>query len=277
MADKIDGIENVLSNGIDIKNRRIYFGALLESYDSDGSDFTWRSCEWAIRAIHLMENEAPHRPIELHMSSPGGDAYEMLRLIDIIEASTCQFKFFGSGKIMSAATWVMCSCDERYLYQNTRLLLHDAPPFGSAEVPIKLTDRKIDMEEETRLQDQLNTMYTNNSRMPKEFWDEFVKRDTYISAREAIALGLADKLIEPKKRGNLRRMRIALLRQAPEPREFNKMLKELKARVHMSKNMKLELHVPEEFSDSNIFVEDVVIAEPEQEFTEVSSVISKDT
>jgi ATP-dependent protease ClpP protease subunit len=108
MAEKTDSIENVLSNGIDIKNRRIYFGALLESYDESGSEFTWRSCEWAIRAIHIMENEAPNKPIELHMSSPGGDPYAMLRLIDVIQSTTCQIKFFGGerSRLLQPGLWL---------------------------------------------------------------------------------------------------------------------------------------------------------------------------
>lgn len=260
MAEKTDSIENILSNGIDLKNRRIYFGAAVESYDSEGSDFTWRSCEWAIRAIHIMEAEGPHKPIELHMSSPGGDPYEMLRLINVMEASTCQFKFFGGGKIMSAATWVMASADERYLYRHTRVLVHDSPSGGHYEGPQKLSDRYIDTDEERRLQDELNQMYADNSRMPKEFWDEFVKRDAYLSAEETIALGLADKIIEPKKRGNLRRMRIGLLNKDPDMKELNKLLKKLKDRTYQGKTMKIELHVPDEQKDKNIFVEPMTAA-----------------
>jgi ATP-dependent Clp protease, protease subunit len=255
MAEKTDSIENILSNGIDLKNRRIYFGALLESYDESGSDFTWRSCEWAIRAIHMMEAEAPHKPIELHMSSPGGDPYAMLRLMDVIQSSSCQVKFYGGGEICSAATWVMAICDERYLYPNTLVLIHDSSAGGTDEVPAKLSDAYIHMDAERLLQDRLNQIFADNSRMPKEFWDEFVKRDLYLSAEETIALGLADKVIEYKKRGNLRRMRMAALRAEPDMKELNKLVKRLKDRTYMNKTLKIELHVPQESKDKNVFVE----------------------
>lgn len=248
--------EMILDHGIDLKNRRIYFGALPEAYDGEGSDFTWRSCERAIRAIHMLENEAPNKPIELHMSSPGGCPYEMLRLIDVIEHSLCQIKFYGSGKIMSAATWVMVVCDERYLYRHTRVLLHDAPPFGSAEVPVKLTDRRIDMIEEDRLQEELNKMYAENSRMPEEFYKIVVKRDCYISAEETVALGLADKILEPKKRGNLRRMRLALLNKDVDKVEMAKLVRKMYGRVDESRlPQKLEIHTSNEKFDSKVFVE----------------------
>lgn len=256
MALDPNTIEAILDHGIDIKNRRIYYGALSASLDEDGSDVTWRSIERAVRAIHMFENEAPHKPIELHMSSPGGSAYEMLRLIDVIEHSPCQFKFYGSGMIMSSATWIMAVCDERYLYRNTKVLLHDAPPFGSIEVPIKLTDRRIDQNEEEDLQDRLNAMYAENSRMPKEFYDIVVKRDCYLSAEETVALGLADKILEPKKRGNLRRMRIALLNKEPDKTEISKLVKTLYDRVGESRMpSKIEIHTSHDKVDSKVFVE----------------------
>lgn len=256
MALDKNTIDTILENGIDVKNRRIYFGALLESHDEGGSDFTWRSVEWAMRAIHMFETDAPHKPIEIHMSSPGGSAYEMLRLVDIIEFSPCQFKFYGSGMIMSAAGWIMAICDERYLHKNTRVLLHDAPPYGSIEVPIKLTDRRIDQNEEESLQTKLNKVFAENSRMPEEFYAIIVKRDCYMSAEETVALGLADKVLESKKRGNLRRMRIALLNKEADKAEMSKLVKTLYDRVSESRMPnRIEIHTSNDKYDSKIFVE----------------------
>lgn len=253
MSDKID-IESILTNGIDLKNRRIYFGSLLESLDENGSDFTWRSVEWAVRAMHIMQDEDPKKPIEIHMSSPGGDAYALLRLYDVIQSSPCQIKFYGSGEICSAATWIMACCDERYLYPNTRVLVHDSSA-GIVEVPEKLSDRYVGTDQERDLQDLLNRLYADNSRMPVEFWEEMVKRDLWLSAEETVALGLADKIIEPKKRGNLRRVRISNLSSPPDRKEFNKLLNKLKERVYMGRHVKLELHIPVEEFDKNVDIE----------------------
>ncbi len=255
MAGKTDTWDNILDNGVDLVNRRIYFGALLESSDESGNEFTWRSCERAIRAIHVMELEAPKKPIELHMHSPGGDPYSMLRLMDVIQSCSCQVKFYGGGEICSAATWVMAVCDERYLYPNTLVIIHDSSAGGTSEIPSKLSDAYINMDGERHLQEKLNQMFADNSRMPKEFWDEMVKRDLYLNAEETVALGLADKVIEYKKRGNLRRMRIAALAKEPDPKDFNRLLRKLKERVYMGKNFRLELHVPEEKFDKNIVVD----------------------
>lgn len=265
MAEKSDIIDLWLDQGIDLRNRRISFGVVLEG-ESEGSEFTWRSVETAVRAILLLEKEAPAKPIELHMSSPGGDAHEMQRLIDVIEASPCQFKFYGSGVIASAAVWVMACCDERYLYRSTRILVHDSSG-DYVESPGKLIDARIQVEEDAKLQAHLNQVFADNSRMPLEFWDEIVKRDLWLTADEAVLLGLADKIVEPKKRGNLRRMRIAHLKKDVDKKAMSKFITELNDRIHSSKLAKLQLHSPKEHFDSKVFIDSSIesIEESEKE------------
>jgi len=253
MAIDSNQLDSWINSGIDLKGRKLYFGP----DDEGGGGFDWKSVEKMIRAIHILETEAPTKPIELHMSSSGGDPYDMLRLVDIIEHSPCQFKFIGSGRIMSAATWVMAVCDERFLHKNTIVLLHDSPSFAEENnKPIKLTDNKIDYEEEERMQKMLNKLYADNSRMPEEFYNVIVKRDCYLSAEEVVQLGLADKIIEPKKRGNLRRMRIALLNKEVDKAELAKVVRKIYSRINESKlPTKIEIHTPHEKFDSKVFVE----------------------
>ena len=256
MAGKTN-IDDVLERGIDLANRRIYFGANTEGggggdTKSDGSDFTWRSVELAIRAIHIMENRS-HQPIEIYMDSEGGDPYKMLRLVDTILASPCQIKFIGGGVIASSATWVMAVCDERYLLPNTMVLIHDSDA-GEKNSNGHLTDLYIDTDQEKKLQDYLNGLFADNSRMPKEFWDDVVKRDVFLTAAEAVSLGLADKVIEPKKRGNLRKVRQAALAQHPDKKDLNKLVKEIYRKSYKTGLSKIEVSMPVEQFDPEVVV-----------------------
>jgi ATP-dependent Clp protease protease subunit len=251
-----------VTEGVDFKNRRIFFGNLGSE---SANEIAWDTVETVIRAIHKL-SENSQKPIELHMSSPGGSALEMLRLYDVIQSCPCQIKFFGGGEIASAATWIMAGCDERYLYPNTRICIHDSPSIGTDEVPTKITDRKIWEEEDVKIQDMCNRIFADNSRMPVEFWEVVVKRDLWLSAEEAITLGLADKIIEPKKRGNLRRARIALLNKNVDPKSLRKLVKSIGERIHQDKSLKIELHTPHEEFDKSIFVDDSApVEEPVKE------------
>ena len=241
MSDKTD-FDKILSDNIDFKNRRIYFGSISDSFEND---ICWGTVEIVIRAIHKM-SDTPSKAIELHISSHGGDALQMLRLYDVIQSCPCQVIFIGGGEISSAATWIMAGCDERWLYPNTRICIHDSPSIGTDEAPTKITDRRISDEEDERLQQLLNHLYARNSRMPVEFWDAIVRRDLWISAEEAIQLGLADKIIKPVKRGNLRRARIANLNKQVDKNEMKKLIKDLSNRVYKEKSLKIELSAPAE-------------------------------
>lgn len=220
--------ENAIASGIDETHRRIFFGRYLpNSSVDDANGIDQISIEYAVRAIHRMIDSNPKKPIEIHMNSYGGDPYSMLYLHDLILSSPCQFKFYGGGAIMSAATWIMVVCDERYLYKNARIMVHE----GDLAINGTLTDVEIKTAEERRLQDLLEEIYANNSRMPKKFWAEVCRRDLYLSAEEAVALGLADKVIEPKKRGSFRKLRQETLSKKIHPLTLKKLVGKLFSRI----------------------------------------------
>jgi ATP-dependent Clp protease protease subunit len=257
VAEKTE-LSDYLVYGIDTKNRRIYFGTNVDILEDDKShsDFNMASVELAVRAIHRMASDAPGKPIEIHMSSYGGDPYAMLRLYDEIHACPCQIKFFGSGAIMSAATWIMAGCDERYLHPNTTIMVHD----GTDGFEGKHTDAQIQAAEMRRLQDLLYVIYTENSRMPKEFWQDVCQRDLYLTADEAVSLGLADKIVEPKKRGNLRKARQAALKKEPDNKEMRKLLNDLYVRINKVKVPKIELNeIKKEPADPHLVIDNTPV------------------
>jgi len=250
--------ENVLSSGVDEANRRVFFGRYLPNSDAeDSNDFNTVSIEYAVRAIHKMIDQNSKKPIEIHMNSYGGDPYSMLYLHDLILSSPCQFKFYGGGAIMSAATWIMSVCDERYIHKNTTILIHN----GSVYLENNLTDAEIRMDEEKRLQNLLEEIYANNSRMPKSFWSEICKRDLYLTAEEVIAFGLADQIIEYKKRGNLRKLRHQTMNEKVHHSTMKKIINKVYDRVQVPYKVKdLILNGPiNEEIDESLVIEDNTI------------------
>ena len=200
-----------------------------------------------------MAADAPNKPIEIHMNSYGGDPYAMLRLHDAILCSPCQIRFYGGGSIMSSATWIMAVCDERYLYPNATVMVHD----GSEEMEGKHTDVQIGAMESKRLQELLYDIYANNSKMPRAFWQEVCQRDLYLTAEEAIWLGLADKLVEYKKRGNLRKLRQSTMRKKIDSDKFKKFIRDIYRRINKLKVPSIEINdAIKEPVDPCVFVEE---------------------
>jgi ATP-dependent Clp protease protease subunit len=236
-----DDFDTYLTYGIHIHNRKIFFGAPLGDENSD--EFNHTSVSLAIRAIDLMVS-MNSKPIELHMSSFGGSSYQMMALKDKILESPVKILFYGSGVIASSATWIMCTCDERYLSHDTTVMIHNGGTH-TVDGVINLTDQTIQAEEDERLQDRLNEVFAENSRMPKEFWDAVVQRDCFMTAHEALLLGLVDDLIPHKKRGAFRKKRQAKLEAHPTKRQMESVTKKLLKRVKMDKISKnIAIHVP---------------------------------
>lgn len=273
MAEKTDLVD-ILAYGVDLKNRKIYFGVNLDASEpSEATNFSLSSVEYAVRALHRLSNDAPGKPIEIHMCSYGGDPYAMLRLYDQILTCPCQVKFYGSGAIMSAATWIMVACDERYLYPNTTVMVHD----GSDGWEGRHTDGQIMAAEMRRLQDLLYDIYAQNTRMPKSFWQDVCQRDLYLTAQEAVVLGLADKIIEPRKRGNLRKVRYAALKKEVDRKSLKKLITDIYSRINKVNIPKIELNeVKKEAADPNLIVVEDKITDPQQPRPEVSQVENKD-
>lgn len=238
-----DVIENYLKYGVDLHHRRIYFG---DADWVDGDEFNFSSVSYAIRAIDKML-DISNKPIEIHMSSYGGDAYAMLALHDKILESQCKFIFYGSGFIMSAATWIMAICDERWLSDNTTIMVHDGWSGGIG----KSTDVKIDTDENERLSRKLEEIYAANSHMPADFWKAVCRRDLYLTADEAVTLGLADAVIAFRKRGNFRKgPRTTTFGTPPSKRSMKSLITKLYTRIKLDvpKNINIEVK-KEEFED----------------------------
>ena len=239
--ERLAELDNVISKSVDLKNRRIYFGS---SDEDDDNSFNWLTVEMAIRGIHQLVDASDKDPIELHISSPGGNCYDALRLIDAIHLAPVKIIFVGGGEIMSSAAFVMAACDERLLYPNACIMLHEISEQYSNE-KVTWTEHKINDIEWTRLQELLYQILEDNSRMPKEFWRDILCRDLYLTSDEAVMLGIADKVLQPKKRGNLRKVRNAALAACPERKQINDLVKDIYKRVHKEKvASKIEIIVP---------------------------------
>jgi len=186
-----------LFHGLDIKERSIDFGRPLDikEDDNDPGVVDDISVGIAIRQIKFLLS-INKDPISIYMSSPGGDIYAMLRFIDFIKSCPCTIKFYGSGRIMSAGSLIMVSCDERYVSENTAILIHDGYGDMGTVTP---TDESIEHKETIRIKNISNKIFSENTIMPEEYWGEVCKRDTIITPEEAIVLGMVDEIIPSKK------------------------------------------------------------------------------
>lgn len=238
-------LENWLFYGIDLTHRRVSFGILQNSQaeSEDSNEFNEVNINLIIRGLQKML-DISNKPIEIHMNSYGGAVYDMLALHDFILESGAQFKFFGRGKIMSAATWIMAVCDERYLSENTEVMLHH----GSDGFNGSQTDLEIYTKRANYVREKTSEIFAKNSFWSKQNWELWLQRDLYISAEEAVKdFGIADVVLPTRKRGNFRRgVRAKTFESHPSKTQALNIHKKISKRINLPNIFTLKVQVPKE-------------------------------
>ena len=174
-----------IESGVDIQNREILLG-----------DISFDEVAFAIKSIRSLERISTN-PINLLISSYGGVVYEAFSLIDIMQGSPCKINTIGSGKLMSAGSLVFCVGDHRVAYSRTKFMLHELSSIAMG----KLEDLKIEYKESLALMDEIYKIYAENSNKSEKYWKKKLKGvDVYMSAEEALAIGVVDEVIGLKKR-----------------------------------------------------------------------------
>lgn len=150
-------------------------------------------------AFDLLESRSKTRPINITISTYGGLAYESLGIYDRIRASPCRVKITATGPLMSAGTIILQAGDQRLLTPNVRMMIH----YGSTSVD---EERAIDAEaqisfEKSTDRPKMEDIYLRGiQRKSKNFKrtqiQKMLSKDTFLTAEEAVALGLADKVLK---------------------------------------------------------------------------------
>jgi ATP-dependent Clp protease protease subunit len=135
--------------------------------------------------------------LTLYVNSGGGDLYQALALIDVMNTSEYPIRTIGIGNVMSAAFLIVASGSkgERYLAQNTSCMCHQFAGGGS---DAKFHDLKAEMKENEMLNVSMtNVLVAATGKVPS-----YVKKrllpptDVYMTAQEMIEHGAADYILE---------------------------------------------------------------------------------
>jgi ATP-dependent Clp protease protease subunit len=135
--------------------------------------------------------------LTLYVNSTGGDLYQALALIDVMNTIEYPIRTIGIGTVMSAAFLIVASGSkgERYLSQNTSCMCHQ---FAGGGGDAKYHDLKAEMKEN----DMLNVSMTNVLVAATGKAPAYVKKrllpptDVYMTAHEMIEHGAADYILE---------------------------------------------------------------------------------
>jgi len=174
---------------VDVNDSVVYMIGEIEDYGL--YDFMVRC-----RAILRNREEGDNSPINVVIDSVGGDVYEMFGIIDYIESleknSNVQVNTICRGKAMSAAAMILaCGTGKRLASKRSTIMIHE----GSSMQAGKSSDLKAAHKYNSHLESMANSILGEKTNKDKKFWSEHSKTDLYLSAKDALKLGVIDAII----------------------------------------------------------------------------------
>ena len=138
------------------------------------------------------------RSISMMVSTHGGVASDMFSIIDVMEMvkeRTCFIETFGIGKVMSAGVPILAAGTpgKRKVGKNCRIMLHNV----MAGTGGTIFSMENELEEIKWVQERYIETLSSYTKLTPSKIKKLLKaqRDVYISAEEAIKMGIADEII----------------------------------------------------------------------------------
>jgi len=143
-----------------------------------------------------LEAVAPGKEINFYMNTPGGSITAGMAVFDTIKLITSPVNVIVTGMAASMGSILLSAAQKgrRYLYPHARVLIHQ--PLISGRFIGPATDINIQAQEMEKMRAELNQILAEASGQPIEKITKDSDRDYYLNAKEAIAYGLADKIVD---------------------------------------------------------------------------------
>ena len=145
-----------------------------------------------VAQLLYLEGKDPTKDICLYINSPGGSVSAGLAIYDTMNYITCDVSTLCIGMAASMGAFLLSSGakGKRYALPNSEIMIHQ--PLGGAQG--QASDIKIQAEHILRTKAKLNRILSENTGNDLAVIERDTDRDNYMSAEEARAYGLIDKV-----------------------------------------------------------------------------------
>ncbi len=149
-----------------------------------------------VAELLFLSNEDPKADVHLYINSPGGSVSAGLAIYDTMQYLRCDVATYNVGLAASMGAVILCggAKTKRYLLPHSRTLLHQPLIGGVLQGPA--TDLSIEAEEILRLRVALYEIISSRSGKPIAQVEKDCDRNKWLDARETVAYGLADSILE---------------------------------------------------------------------------------
>ena len=146
-----------------------------------------------VAQLLYLEAQDPEKDIQFYINSPGGSVTAGLAIYDTMQYIKADVSTICVGLAASMGAFLLSSGTKgkRLALPNSEIMIHQ--PSGGSQG--QCTDIQIQARQILRIKDRLNHILAENTGKPVEAIAEDCERDNFMTAEEAQAYGLVDKVI----------------------------------------------------------------------------------
>ncbi len=164
-----------------------------------GEEVSDTSASLVVAQMLHLEGEDPQKDIQLYINSPGGSVTAGFAIYDTMQYIKCDVSTICVGLAASFGAFLLaCGAKgKRIALANAEIMIHQPAIHGNG-VQGQATDIKIMSDHMQKSRQRLDRILAENTGRPIEEITLATERDNYMSAQEALAFGLIDKVISKR-------------------------------------------------------------------------------
>ena len=149
-----------------------------------------------VAQLLYLEAQDPDKDIHLYINSPGGSISAGMAIYDTMNYIKCDVSTICVGMAASMGAFLLSSGakGKRYALPNAEVMIHQ--PLGGMKG--QASDIKIHADHILRIRAKLNSILAEQTGKPLKTIEKDTERDNFMTAEEALAYGLVDKVITKK-------------------------------------------------------------------------------
>ena len=151
------------------------------------------SASLVVAELLFLEAEDPGKDIQLYINSPGGSVTAGMAIYDTMQYIKCDVSTICLGMAASMGAFLLAggTKGKRFALPNSTIMIHQ--PSGGAQG--QATEIQIVADHIAKTKRTLNEILAANTGQPLDVIARDTERDNYMTAEEAAAYGLIDRVI----------------------------------------------------------------------------------
>lgn len=149
-----------------------------------------------VAQLIYLEGKDPTKDISLYINSPGGSVSAGMAIYDTMNYIKCDVSTICIGLAASMGAFLLAAGakGKRYALKNSEIMIHQ--PLGGTQG--QASDIKIQAEHILRIKAKMNRILAANTGKLVDVIERDTDRDNYLTADEALAYGLIDRVYEKR-------------------------------------------------------------------------------